>query len=172
MAVSLYDVTVPSFEQTLAAIEGVLEKGLAFCSQQSVEPAELVGWRLYDDMLPLHFQIVSVSHHSLGALRGVQAGSSAPPPQLELDYAGLQGLLAEARAGLAEFTPEVVNGFEGKDVVFRIGDAAMPFIAEDFLLSFSKPNFYFHATTAYDLLRMKGVALGKRDFLGGIRLKS
>ena len=172
MAVSLYDVTVPSFEQTLAAMEGVLEKGLAFCSEQGLESADLVGMRLYEDMLPLHFQVVSVWHHSLGALRGVQEGSSTPPPQLDLDYAGLQGLVAEARAGLAEFTPEVVNGFEGKDVVFRLGDVEMPFVAEDFLLSFSKPNFYFHATTAYDLLRMKGVTLGKRDFLGGIRLKT
>ena len=172
MALSLYDVTVPSFEQTLAASEGVPEKGLSFCQEQGIEPSELIAECLHPDMLPLHFQVVSVAHHSLGALRGVQAGSSSTPPKLDLDYAGLQKLLAEARAGLAEFTPEVVNAFEGRDLEFRIGDAAMPFVAEDFLLSFSKPNFYFHATTLYDILRMKGVALGKRDFLGGIKIKS
>lgn len=172
MAVSLYDATVPSYEQTIAAIEGVLGKGLSFCQEQGIEPAELVSARLRDDMLPLHFQIVSVVHHSLGALRGVQEGSCTTPPQLDLDYAGLQGLLVDARAGLAEFTPEIVNAFEGKDLEFRIGDNVMPFVAEDFLFSFSKPNFYFHATTAYDILRMKGAALGKRDFLGGIKLKA
>ena len=172
MAISLYDATVPNYDQTLAASEGVLEKGLSFCQDQGIQPAELIAERLHQDMLPLHFQIVSVAHHSLGALRGVQAGSFTPPPQLDLDYAGLQSLIADARTGLAEFTPEVVNAFEGRDLEFRLGDTSIPFVAEDFLLTFSKPNFYFHATTAYDILRMKGVALGKRDFLGGMKVKS
>ena len=172
MALSLYDITVPSYEQTLAASEGVLEKGLSFCQEQGVEPSELLAERLHPEMLPLHFQIVSIAHHSLGALKGVQTGSFTPPPQLDLDYGGLQRLLADARSGLAEFTPDVVNAFQGGDLEFRVGDVSLPFVAEDFLLSFSKPNFYFHATTAYDILRTKGVVLGKRDFLGGMKLKS
>jgi uncharacterized protein len=64
-----------------------------------------------------------------------------------------------------------VNALEGKDVTFKVRDMTMPFTAEDFLLSFSLPNFYFHATTAYDILRLKGVPLGKRDFMGRMRLK-
>ena len=172
MSVSLYDVTVPSYEQILAASEGVLEKGLSFCEEQGIQTSDMIAEQLHPDMLPLHFQVVSIAHHSLGALRGVQSGTFTPPPQLDLDYAGLQKLLADARSGLAEFSPDVVNGFEGGDLEFRIGDASMPFVAEDFLLTFSKPNFYFHAATAYDILRMKGVVLGKRDFLGGIKLKS
>jgi len=171
MAISLYDVTVPSYEQVITAMEGVLAKGVTFASEQSVALPDLVGARLHDDMLPLHFQVVSIAHHSLGALRGASEGGFTPPPSLDLDYEGLQGLLADARAGLAAFTPDVVNAFAGKEVIFKIGDASMPFVAEDFFLSFSLPNFYFHATTAYDILRARGVALGKRDFLGGIRLK-
>jgi hypothetical protein len=65
-----------------------------------------------------------------------------------------------------------VNAFEGKDVIFQIGDRKLPFTAEGFLLSFSLPNFHFHATTAYDILRSKGVKIGKRDYLGQMRMKS
>ena len=65
-----------------------------------------------------------------------------------------------------------VNGIEGRDVIFSVGDRKIPFKAEGFLMSFSLPNFYFHATTAYDILRKKGVPLGKRDFLGKMRIAS
>ena len=65
-----------------------------------------------------------------------------------------------------------VNALEGKDVVFQLGERRVPFVAEDFLLSFSVPNFHFHATTAYDLLRQRGMPLGKRDYLGRLRLKT
>ena len=171
MAISLYDVTVPSYEQVITAMEGVLAKGATFSDEKNVSRPDLVGARLHDDMLPLQFQVISIAHHSLGALRGALEGGFTPPPSLERDYEGLQRLLADARAGLAEFSPDVVNGFMGREVLFKIGDVSMPFVAEDFFLSFSLPNFYFHATTAYDLLRARGVALGKRDFLGGIRLK-
>ena len=65
-----------------------------------------------------------------------------------------------------------MNALVGKDVVFKIGDRTTPFVAEDFLLSFSKPNFYFHSTAAYDILRIKGVAVGKRDYMGQPRVKT
>ena len=69
-------------------------------------------------------------------------------------------------------SPGDVNAFEGKDVAFQFRDTKIPFTAEEFIQSFSLPNFYFHATTAYDILRSKGVPLGKRDFLGRLRLKT
>jgi hypothetical protein len=72
---------------------------------------------------------------------------------------------------LSALSAETVNTWEGNDVSFKIGDRVLPFTAVGFLLSFSLPNFYFHATTAYDILRMKGVPLGKRDFLGRLQLK-
>ena len=71
-----------------------------------------------------------------------------------------------------KLTPADVNALDGKDIIFQIRDTKMPFTAENFLLSFSLPNFYFHATTAYDILRTKGVPLGKRDFLGRMRMKT
>ena len=87
------------------------------------------------------------------------------------DYAGLQKLVTGAREELQKVTAEEINDLAGKDIVFEIRDTKIPFVAEDFLLSFSLPNFYFHATTTYDILRMKGVPLGKRDFLGRMRIK-
>ena len=84
----------------------------------------------------------------------------------------MQQLVADAREALQKMTPAEVNALEGKDVVFQLRDFKMPFTAEGFLLSFSLPNFYFHATTAYDILRMKGAPLGKRDYMGQLRMKA
>ena len=173
MAIPLYDLSVANYLQTLGGVAGFLEKGLAHLTANNVDPEQIVETRLHPDMLPFRFQLQSVAHHSLGAIEGVKKGLFQPPPQAPAyDYRGLQKLVAEARAGLEKLTPAEVNGLEGKDVTFQLRDFKMPFTAEGFLLSFSLPNFYFHATTAYDILRMKGVPLGKRDYMGQMRLKS
>ena len=90
-----------------------------------------------------------------------QAGSRLP----------LQALVTDARNELSALTPEAVNALVGRDVTFKLGDRALPFTAEGFLMSFSLPNFYFHATMAYDILRHRGAPLGKRDFPGKLNLK-
>jgi len=173
MAISLYDLSVANYLQTLGAVVGLLEKGLEHFSSQHVDLGEVVETRLAPDMLPFRFQLQSVAHHSLGAIEGVKKGLFAPPPAAPAyDYRGLQELVAGAQAGLQKVTPAEVNALEGKDVVFQLRDFKLPFTAEGFLLSFSLPNFYFHATTAYDILRTKGVPLGKRDYMGQMRLKS
>ena len=173
MAVSLYDLSVTNYLQTLGGMEGFLGRGLAHFQENKIDPNEVVETRLYPDMLPFRFQVLATAHHAIGAIRGVKAGLFAPPAQLPpLDYAGLQKAVTEAREALQQITPADVNALEGKDVTFQIRDTKIPFTAEGFIQSFSLPNFYFHATTAYDILRSKGVPLGKRDFLGRLRLKS
>jgi hypothetical protein len=173
MAVSLYDLSVTNYLQTLGGVEGFLGRGLTHFQENKIDPNEIVETRLYPDMLPFKFQVWSAAHHSLGAMRGVMAGSFSPPPPLpQIDYAGLQKTVAEARGALQQLKPDEVNALEGKDVAFQFRDNKLPFTAEGFILSFSLPNFYFHATTAYDILRSKGVPLGKRDFMGRLRLKS
>lgn len=167
MAIGLYDLSVANYLQTLGAVAGFMEKAKA-----KVDTAAIVDAKLAPDMLPFRFQIFSVAHHSLGAINGVKEGLFRPPGQLQpLDFAGLQKVVADTRAGLEKLTPAEVNALEGKDVVFQIGEMKMPFTAEGFLLSFSLPNFYFHATTAYDLLRTNGAPLGKRDYMGQMRMK-
>ena len=172
MAIGLYDVSAVSFLQVLGAVEGFLEKGRKHCAEKGIDLSSIVETRLHPDMLPFSFQCVSVAHHSLGALQGAQAGLFKPPsPPAGLDYAGLQKLVADARAGVQAFSRDAVNAMEGKDVFFELGGRRMPFTAEGFLMSFSLPNLHFHATTAYDILRMKGVPLGKRDYMGQMRMK-
>ena len=172
MAISLYDVSVTSFLQTLGGVSGFLERGLAHCQDNGIDPEEIVETRLFPDMLPFRFQVISVAHHTKGAIDGVKAGVFSPGGVMEpLNYSGLQALVADAQAALKALTPDEVNAFEGRDMFFQFGDRKMPFTAEGFLMSFSLPNLHFHATTAYDILRMKGVPLGKRDYMGALRLK-
>jgi hypothetical protein len=174
MSISLYDCSVASFLQVLGAVSGFLDKGLAYCRDNGIDPESVVETRIFDDMQPFRFQIVSVAHHSRGALEGAKAGVFRPPGEsgMDLGYAGLQGLVAEAEAALKALTPAEVDALAGKDLVFEIGPRRMPFRVEDFLLSFSTPNLHFHATTAYDILRSKGAPLGKRDYMGQMRLKA
>lgn len=173
MAISLYDLSVASYLQTLNAVASYLEKGLAHLKAHAVDPEDVVGMRLYEDMLPFSFQIASVAHHSRGAIRGAKAGVFSPPgPLADSSYAGLQALVADAIAELKGLSREEVNALEGRDMIFQIGERKIPFTVEDFLLSFSLPNFHFHATTAYDILRKEGVPLGKRDYLGAMRIKA
>lgn len=172
MSIPLYDATVMNYLQTVGAMEGVLARGLAHCSEKNLDPNEIVETRIYPDMLPFRFQVVSVINHSLGAVEAARSGVYAPktnPPAL--DYAGLQKALSDAREALSQVSPEEVNGFIGRDVKFQFGDRSIPFTAEGFFLSFSLPNFYFHSSMAYSILRGKGVPLGKRDFMGQLRIK-
>ena len=172
MAFTLYDASVANYLQTLGAVGGFLERGLTYFREKGIDPETIVEAHLAPDMLPLRFQIISVTHHSLGAIEGVQGGEFSPPSsKTAYDYAGLQALVAQTIDALSAWTPERVNALGGRDVVFHIGEHKMPFTAEDFLMSFSLPNFYFHATTAYDILRANGVPLGKRDFMGRMKLK-
>lgn len=173
MAIALYDLSVANYLQTLAGVVGFLDKGLAHFTANQIDLDEIVETRLAPDMLPFRFQLQSVAHHSLGAIEGVKKGLFQPPPPAPAyNYRELQKLVSDTQAALQKVTPAEVNALEGKDVLFQMRDFQLPFTAEGFLLSFSLPNFYFHTTTAYDILRMKGVPLGKRDYMGAMRLKS
>ncbi|MDE1939074.1 MAG: DUF1993 domain-containing protein [Alphaproteobacteria bacterium] len=173
MAISLYDASVTCYLQTLAAVSGFLEKGLAHCRDNGIDPAEIVETRIVADMRPFRFQIHSVVFHSAGAIEAIRSGVLRLPGERPAhDYAALQALVVEAHDSLAKLTPEDINPREGAEVVFEVRDTKRLFTAEGFLLSFSLPNFHFHATTAYDILRAKGVPLGKRDYMGALRLKN
>jgi len=171
MSTSLYDLSVGSYLQIVEAAANVMRKGAAYCSEQGIDTAQMVGTALREDMAPLHFQAVCVAHHSLGAIKGIKAGEFAPPSGYgEMDYAGLQGLLDSTLAELQAQQVEEINALAGGRLVFKLGGNEIPFTAENFVLSFSLPNFYFHAATLYDILRHKGVPLGKRDFLGALKM--
>ena len=172
MSLSFYSVIVPSFQQILASLVRVLDKGEAFSNAAGMAPDELIQARLIDDMLPFAYQIKSVAVHSLGAIEGVRRGTFVPDRTTPPDsFAALRQRLEQTSAGVGALDPAEVDSFAGRPMRFEMGDYKVDYSAEDFLFSFSMPNFYFHATTAYDILRSKGVTLGKADFLGRTRGK-
>jgi hypothetical protein len=171
MAITLYDATVPQFLQVLGGLRGCLDKGLEFARAKGIDPEALVEARLAEDMFPLFLQVQLVAHHSAGALRDVKSGGFTFPPRDRLDYPGMQKLLADSEAAVRGWSREAVDALEGREVTFDAGEVRRSFTAEGFLSSFSMPNFYFHAVTAYDILRAQGAPVGKRDYLGEMRMK-
>ena len=173
MAISLYDVSVTSFLQVVGSVETILARGLAHAHDNALDPEGLVSARLTHDMLPLAFQVLSVAHHSIDAIEGCKAGVFGVPGAIgQPTYADLQKLVTDAKAGLLALTPDEVNALEGQKGVFRMPHFEIPFTAEGVLMSFSLPNLHFHATTAYVLLRATGAPLGKRDYLGAMRISA
>ncbi len=172
MTITLYSVTVPAYLQVLPMMLGMIDKAEAHCDANGLAPADLIQTQLAPDMWAFGTQIIALATHSGIALESAIAGELAPQfPAPPADFAGLRQIIETAIAQVKAVTPEQINALPGKDFVLRFGPRRMDFVAEDFLLSFALPNFYFHASTAYAILRMKGVPLGKADFLGGIRLK-
>lgn len=172
MSFSLYSATVPNFIQILGSVSRLVDKGEAFCKETGLAPDEIVQARLAPDMFPFAYQVKSTVTHSIGAIEGAKSGVFSPnldaPPET---FAAMKAKVEEAIAALGKITPAEVDALVGRDARFEFRDTKLPFTAENFLLSFSTPNFYFHAATAYDILRWKGVQVGKRDFIGRARMK-
>jgi hypothetical protein len=173
MATSLYDLSVPTYLQTVGAVGGFLDRAARHCAETGADPDDFVEARLIADMAPFHFHVDVVPHHSVSALEAVRSGVFAPPALVgPIPFADLRALITQAEAALKAFTPDEVNSWAGKDLDLQIGPRRLRFTAETFILSFSLPNFHFHAVTAYDILRMKGAPIGKRDYEGQLRLRA
>ena len=167
MTISFYDASVGTYQQILTSLAGTLRKG----AEHLDDPNAVVTTRLHDDMMPFHFQVVSACHHSWGALQGMRDGRFSPPSfEIDKDYAGLQALVDEALAGVKSFAEGEANALADGSMVFALGEREMPFTNYNFLTTFSLPNFYFHATTTYAILRSAGAPLGKMDFLGQMKI--
>jgi hypothetical protein len=170
MPISLHAATIPSFLQILGAGRGWLDKA----ETCGIAEGELMEARLIDDMLPFAFQMKAMADHSQGAIEGVRADVFSPKfgQPLPTSIGELRAKLDGAIAFLEGVDESELESFIGRDMRFEIGEKKLPFTAEDFLLTFSQPNFYFHATTAYGVLRAKGVKVGKLDYLGALRIKA
>jgi hypothetical protein len=174
MATPLYDLSVPTFLQTVSAVRGFLDRAATHCAEAGTNPDDLVDARLFHDMAPFWFQIECVVNYSVWGLEAMRTGAFTPPPLVgSVPFANLQALIAQAGASLEAYTPDEVNGWSGKalDLPIHTDPRPLAFTSETFLLSFLLPNFHFHATTAYGILRTQGVPLGKRDYEGQLRAK-
>jgi len=173
MSTSLYELSVPSFLQTVKAVVGFLNRAAHHCVETRTDPDDFVHARLFADMAPFHFQIEAAWHHSVWGLEAVKTGVFAPPALVgPVPFADLQAMMGKAEKALGALTPDEVNSWAGKELDLQIGPRRLAFTSETFLLSFSLPNFYFHTVTAYDILRTRGVPLGKRDFEGRLRTRT
>lgn len=171
MPLSLHAAFVPSALQMLGTARHLVEKAESWCITHGREPEELIATRLHEDMFPFAYQVKSVAVHTAGAIEGVRSGlftpDLAPPPE---DFAGMRERIGAAADLLQSVSVEELEGLIGQPMRFEFRDFRLDFTTEDFLLSFSQPNFYFHCSSAYAILRMLGVAVGKRDFMGQLRL--
>jgi hypothetical protein len=167
MPLSLHAAFVPSCRQIIGGCLNVLAKA------EAAGIGDLADQKLAPDMFPMAFQVQSVAAHSAGAIAAVRAGQFSPGGGLPMpnpDYASFTAMLRDADAALAAVTEAEMEDFIGGTTNFVFRDRTMPFKSEDFLLSFSQPNFYFHASMVYAIFRNKGLALGKMDFMGRPRM--
>jgi hypothetical protein len=166
MTISMFQVSVPVFLRNLNALSAVLDKAAAFAEAKKFDQTVLLGTRLYPDMFPLSVQVGQVCTH---AARGVAQLAGLAQPDFggpETTIAGLKERVAKTIAFVKTATPAQIDGTEDKDIVLKFGTREMPFKGEQFLIGFTLPNFFFHYTTAYNILRSLGLDVGKRDFMG------
>lgn len=166
MSLTMYQASVPVFVKFLTALSGVIDKAVAHAQAKKIDPAVLLGMRLYPDMFPLATQIWETADFAIKCTGGL-AGTEIPKlgdPDTTFDAAKQR--LAKAIAFLNSVKPAQVDGSETRDVTLTLGGKPRVFKGQDLLLTWSLPNFYFHVATAYGILRHAGVEIGKRDYLG------
>ena len=164
---SFYDATVPAYLQMLNSLSGLLIKAEAHCKAKNIQPEVLLGARLYPDMLPFAKQIQLASDFAAKGCARLTHSEVPSTPDTEKTFDELKQRLAKAIDYVKSFKPAQFEGADAKDVTFPAGpDRSITMTGQQFLNSFSFPNFYFHAATAHGILRHNGVEIGKRDFLG------
>lgn len=167
MALSLYDASIPVYLQMIGNLSAILDKAQAHAKANGAEVADYLQARLADDMHPLSRQIQMVSDAAKGGAARLAGVSPPSMPDTETTWAELKERLQKTIDFVSSIKREQVEGDENRTVELPLPGRTMTFTARDFLFSFSLPNFFFHVTTAYALLRQQGVPLGKMDFLAG-----
>lgn len=168
MAFSIYQASVPIFLKTLGNLSAILDKGAAFAEEKKIDPQVLLNYRLAPDMFPLTRQVQAAADH---AKRGTAqlAGIEAPAyPDTEATFAELKARIDKTAAFVGSVKAAQIEGAETREIVLKTGSGPRTFTGQTYLLHQCLPNFFFHTTTAYNILRHCGVNLGKRDFIGKI----
>lgn len=166
MTLSMYQASVPAFSQMLAALSGVLDKAEAHATAKKIDPTVLPATRLCPDMFPLARQVQIACDFAKGTaarLAGVDNPSFA---DTEKTFPELRERIAKTLAFIATLTPSQIDGSEDRDITLKVGPQEMHFKGQPYLVNFALPNFYFHLTSAYAILRANGVELGKMDYMG------
>ena len=166
MTISMYKASVPIFVQFLTSLSAWLDKAAAYAEAKKIDPAVLLNTRLFPDMFPLARQVRAATDHAInacGRLAGVELPTFA---NTEASIPELEERVAKTIEFIKAIKPAQIDGSEDKEITMKFASGERKFSGQALLLNFCLPNFYFHATTAYDILRQSGVELGKRDFMG------
>ena len=150
----------------LSALRTILQKAEDHCEARGIDPAVLMQARLFPDMLPFWRQVTIACDHAKGAAHRLAQREIPSMPDVETSLGELRDRIERTMAMVAEVPAEAMEGFEGRSVTIRMRGGEMTLSGTDYLWSFALPNFFFHATTAYNILRHNGLEIGKRDFLG------
>jgi uncharacterized protein len=168
MQLSMYQASVPVFVQMLGALSGVLDKAQAHAAPKKIDPAVLLASRLAPDMLPMSRQVQLACDFAKGPTARL-AGVEVPSwPDNEKTFAELQERIKRTLDFVQSFKPAQIDGSEEREVKISIAGQPVVVTGQPYLTGFVMPNFYFHATMAYAILRHNGVELGKRDFVGRV----
>ena len=166
MAISMYQVSLPVFVRHLKGLAGCMKKAQALYGEKKYDESTLLSYRLYPDMFSFTRQVQAAADHAKNCA-ALLAGVDAPKSEdNEKSLAELIARVEKTIAFLSTVKPEQIDGTEGKNVTVKMRDRELKFTGQELLLNRSLPNFYFHATTAYDIIRHNGVEIGKRDFMG------
>jgi len=168
MSLTMYSASVPVFMRMLKNLVAILEKAQAHAEAKKYEPEVLQNARLFPDMFPLVKQVQVATDFAKGT--GARLAGMEPPayPDDEKSFAELIARVQKTVDFLKTLKPEQFENAEGRDIVLKMRTGELNFKGEPYLNFFAMPNFYFHITTAYAILRHNGVELGKMDFIGGV----
>jgi uncharacterized protein len=168
MSLSMYEVSVPVLKHGLSSLSGLIDKAEAHVREQGVEASVLLEARLAEDMFPFVRQVQIANDTAKGA--GARLAGITPPAfeDNEASFAELKARIANTLAFLDTLTPAQFEGSESRTIELPMRQRTLTFDGKSYLFGFVLPNFYFHVTTAYDILRHRGVAIGKRDYLGSL----
>ncbi len=166
MSLSMYQASTPMFVRQLTALTAILKTAAAFAESCKIDPSVLLNARLAPDQFPLVRQVQIATDGAKGGIARL-AGLEAPTyPDDEVAFEQLGARLAKTIAFLQSVSPDQVDGSEDRPIQIKLRSGELNFTGQDFLLHFVIPNFFFHVTTAYAILRHNGVEIGKKDYLG------
>lgn len=166
MTISMYQASVPRFVNILGNLSNILDKTQAHVDAKKLDSATLTTYRLFPDMLPMTKQVQIACDTAKGVVARL-AGVEIPAYEdNEKTLADLKARIAKTITFIQSVTPAQIDGSEDKEIVIKRGDKETRYKGMQFLLGHALPNFYFHVTTAYNILRHNGVEIGKRDYLG------
>ena len=166
MTISMYQASVPRFVNILGNLSNILDKAQAHVDAKKIDQSALTTSRIFPDMLPMTKQVQIACDAAKGVVARLAGGEIPMFEDNEVTLADLKARIAKTVAYLQSVTPAQIDGTEEKAIVIKRGDKETHYKGMQFLLGHAVPNFYFHVTTTYNILRHNGIDIGKRDFLG------